>query len=141
MRLVLGSMGVFAALCFASPLSAQTSSCAKESETKSGNGVIAIQPVVTNETKKLVRYYWLDGAGKRTGGGTLKPGEGHTLGTYVSHQFVFTDSVDGSCLAISDFPRTGNYGLVASIHPVTKASTYSIKVNVGIDAGGKDRPK
>lgn len=118
MRFAIGFLGL-ASLC-ATTLTAQQStqpppppsrSCNQESQTRSGNGVTAVKPVVVNESNVAVRYYWLDGSGKRTGGGTLQPNERHTLGTYVSHWFVFTNPADGRCLAINSFENSNGYSV------------------------------
>lgn len=110
------SIGVFA--LFAGSLAAQINlfpysapSCGHESVSKSATGGQAVTPALTNNTSKTVRYYWLDWEGKRTGGGVMRPGESHTLNTYIGHRFVFTNQEDGTCLTLGEFRAGGTHRL------------------------------
>jgi hypothetical protein len=81
--------------------------CPAEGTIKSGNGS-AISPTVTNKSSVVLRYQWLDYQGTRTGGGELKPGETQTLGTYLTHPFIFLNP-QGQCVRIIQFNEVGNY--------------------------------
>ncbi len=62
-----------------------------------------------NATKRDVTYYWINFDGKRDLKRTLKPGEGYSLWTYLTHPFVVVDA-KGACAAVY-MPRK-EYGLV-----------------------------
>ena len=90
-----------------------TGDCPLEGTAKSGNGP-AISPNVENRSAVTLRYYWLDYAGKRTGGGELKAGQSMNLGTYVTHPFIFVDP-DGRCVRLLSFSGSGGLSVISEL--------------------------
>lgn len=41
----------------------------------------------------------------------MRPGETHTLNTYLGHKFVFTNQEDGTCLTLGDFRLSSTHKL------------------------------
>lgn len=83
--------------------------CGSESRLRSRNSDTRTFIRFRNATKRDVTYYWINFDGKRDQKRTLKPGEGYSLWTYLTHPFVVVDA-KGACAAVY-MPRK-EYGLV-----------------------------
>lgn len=85
--------------------------CDAESVSNSISGKVSTKITFVNKSNDLIKTYWLDYQGNRTYYYQLKPGQGYTQQTYVTHPWVITDDQD-NCLGVY-YPdgqaRTVNY--------------------------------
>ena len=73
--------------------------CPEESEFHSMNGSVSTAMTFVNQTRGIVRTYWIDYAGARKFYYQLAPGQTYRQQTYVSHPWVVTDGAD-ICLSV-----------------------------------------
>jgi hypothetical protein len=112
---------VLAALVLPLPATAQQRHPAEEQGIKSLESKIKTEMMLVNKTKQPVKVFWIDYKGKRKLDATLKPGEAHTVTTYLTHPWLVTDAKENAwAIFLPDAqPRTVDIVVPPKITPTS----------------------
>lgn len=75
---------------------AGTQHAAERSGIRSGAGVVEASLNFINRSGETLKVYWLDFSGRRVLYKTLKPQQGYTQLTYLTHPWLITDASDNA---------------------------------------------